>query len=83
MSWTQQAKESIKKAGLLDKDSDYEGLIGKALIELVEVFGKQGHSGFSATRVSSLFHQLVKCDGFFTEKEQEDAFQEWKKEQGY
>lgn len=59
MSWTENAKSEITRAGLLDKDSDYEGMIGTALIELVDMFGKQGHSGMSARLVAQLFTDLV------------------------
>ena len=77
MSWTKTAKESIKKAGLHDKDSDYDGMIGKALDELVDVFSKQGHSGMSAQWVSSLFRKLVKYGGFFSKKDEDKAMKEF------
>lgn len=53
------AKFELELAGLFDKDSDYKGMIGKAVMELMKVFSKQGHSGFSAPRVASLFKQLA------------------------
>ena len=40
MSWTTMAKQTIKDKGLLDKDSDYDGMIGKSLNELIDVFSK-------------------------------------------
>lgn len=52
-------------AGLFDKDSDYEGALGVAVQELLDVFHKQGHSGFSAQRVAYLFYTLIK-DGILT-----------------
>ncbi len=48
----------LKKAGLLDKDSDYGGMIGKAVLELMKVFASQGHSGMSAAYVRDLFNKL-------------------------
>lgn len=54
------AKEELSRAGLFDKDSDYNGLIGKAVMELVKCFSNQGHSGFSANWVLDLFNQLGK-----------------------
>jgi len=60
MSWDKWAIEEIKKAGLYDKDSDYGGLLGKALEELVKVFAKQGHSDYSASIVNQLFYRLVR-----------------------
>lgn len=53
------AKRELAAAGLFDKDSDYNGMIGKAVVELMEVFAKQGHSGCSASMVSDLFNRLA------------------------
>jgi len=64
-TWSETAIEEIKRVGLLDKDSDYAGILGNALIELVEVFAKQGHSGASAYRTAELFHRLVEHGGKF------------------
>jgi hypothetical protein len=52
------AKEELNRAGLFEEDSDYEGLIGKAVYELIEKFSEQGHSGFSAGWVRELFNKL-------------------------
>lgn len=60
MTETERGIRELKLAGLFDEDSDYGGMIGEAVKELLEVFGKQGHSGFSAQRVASIFHELVK-----------------------
>ena len=53
------ARRELEAAGLFDKDSDYNGMIGKAVVELMEVFAKQGHSGCSASIVSDLFNRLA------------------------
>lgn len=53
------AEYELKLAGLLDKDSDYDGMLGKAVLELVKVFAKQGHSGFSAKQTISLFKEVA------------------------
>jgi hypothetical protein len=53
------AKYELKKAGLFDKDSDYEGMIGEAVMELIEKFSEQGHSGMSASIVANIFAELV------------------------
>jgi len=58
MSLVKHAKMELKIAGLFDKDSDYNGMLGKAVLELVEVFSRQGHSGSSASMVSNLFDKL-------------------------
>ena len=54
------AKEELGRAGLFDKDSDYGGLIGDAVMELCKKFSEQDHSGFSAGMVLSLFETLAK-----------------------
>ena len=59
MSTTSHAKFELELAGFFDEDSDYGGAIGRAVMELMEVFQKQGHSGGSAPIVSSLFHKLA------------------------
>jgi len=60
MSVTEVAIEELKRAGLFDKDSDYGGMIGGAVEELLLVFQKQGHSGFSAQLTADLFRRLVR-----------------------
>lgn len=56
------AKEELKLAGFFDKDSDYNGMVGPAVMELIEVFGKQGHSGYSAGLVANLFSKLARFE---------------------
>lgn len=51
-------KEELDRAGLFDADSDYEGMIGTAVLELLDTFGKQGHSGMSAELTRELFTRL-------------------------
>lgn len=46
---TDYAKDELTRAGLFDKDSDYDGMLGTAALEIIEVFAKQGHSGMSAS----------------------------------
>lgn len=52
------AQRELELAGLFDKDADYGGATGAAVIELMEVFAKQGHSGGSAMLVRELFSKL-------------------------
>jgi hypothetical protein len=60
MSLVEFAKRELEKAKLFDKDGDfYGGMTGNAVMELIEVFAKQGHSGMSASIVRSLFNQLA------------------------
>ena len=53
------AEKELKLAGIHDKDADYGGMLYDAVMELVRVFSKQGHSGGSAGRVISLFKQVA------------------------
>lgn len=53
------AEKELKLAGLFDKDSDYDGMLGKAVLELVKVFAKQGHSGFSANLTLQIFNEVA------------------------
>ena len=54
------AKRELETAGLLSKDSDYGGLLGESVLEIVEVFAKQGHSGMSASVTVSLLEKLLR-----------------------
>ena len=65
MTETDRAINELNLAGMFDKDSDYDGGIGKCVKELLLLFGKQGHSGFSAGRVRDIFSTLA-CGGILT-----------------
>lgn len=54
------ARSELKRAGLFDSDSDYDGRLGVAVMELVHVFARQRHSGYSAGAVLSLFNTVGK-----------------------
>jgi len=53
------AKEEMKLAGLDSPDSDYGGMLYNAVLDLIKVFTKQGHSGMSANITVSLFKKLA------------------------
>ena len=55
MSLVEHAIKEMKAVGLYDADSDYDGMLGKAVEELVRVFAAQGHSGFSAHQTMKIF----------------------------
>lgn len=59
---TEHAKYELKKAGLYDGDSVYGGMIPKAVLEIIEVFANQGHSGGSAAIVISLVEKLMRYE---------------------
>lgn len=60
MTATEMCIKELEKAGLLSKDSDYDGMLGSAVKELLFVFQKQGHSGYSAQATASIFYKLIK-----------------------
>lgn len=59
MSLVEHAKRELKAAGFLDKDSDYGGMLGDAVLELIQKFADQGHSGASAAMTRQLFDKLA------------------------
>lgn len=52
----------LKRAGLFDKDSDYAGELGNAVMKLMKVFAEEGHSGFSAGMAISIFERLARFE---------------------
>lgn len=54
------ARSELDRAGLFDKDSDYDGMLGEAILELIEVFAEQGHSGTSACAAIDIINTLLK-----------------------
>ena len=53
------AYEWLDSRGLFDDDADYGGLLGEAILDLIKVFSKQGHSGFSAGLTREMFYRLL------------------------
>lgn len=59
MGLIEHAKIELEMSGLFNEDTDfYGGETGKAVLELIETFSKQGHSGMSAQIVTDIFHKL-------------------------
>lgn len=52
--------DELKRAGLFDKDSDYGGMLGDAVKELLLVIQNQGHSGASIQMTAAIFSRLIK-----------------------
>jgi hypothetical protein len=52
------ANTELKKHGMFDKDSDYDGMLGEGVLELVTTFANQGHSGYSAMLTREMFYKL-------------------------
>jgi hypothetical protein len=68
------AKKELELAGLFDPDSDYDGMLGTAVMELVTQFADQGHSGCSAAMTTDLFSRLASWENL---TELTDNPEEW------
>lgn len=53
------ARDELKRAGLYDADSDYNGMLAHAVLDLIKKFSSQEHSGASAVMTSELFRKLA------------------------
>lgn len=53
------ARDELTRAGLFDKDSDYGGMMGEAVMRIIELFAKEGHSGFSADMAIAIFAKVA------------------------
>lgn len=61
-NYTEWARKEIELAGLFGPKSDYDGMLGDALMALVEAFDGQGHSGMSASIVAHAFGKLMRWE---------------------
>lgn len=61
-SLVKHAQRELELAGLFDKDSDYNGMLGKAVLDLIKVFAKQNHSISSADQTLHIFNKLSKYE---------------------
>lgn len=59
---TDYAKSELTLAGLFNKDSDYDGMLGTAALDIVTLFASQGHSGMSASIVTELVTRLMQYE---------------------
>ena len=58
-NFVKHCEAELRMAGLFDKDSDYTGMIGKAVMRLAKVHAKEVHSGFSSSMVREIFYKLL------------------------
>lgn len=54
------ARRELEKSKLFSEGDFYGGMIGNAVMELIEVFSKQKHSGMSASAVIDIFKKLAR-----------------------
>lgn len=56
------AKDELTRAGMFNKDSDYGGMLGDAVMKMVKVFADEGHSGYSASMAVSVFERVARFE---------------------
>ena len=53
------AKEELKRIGMIDSGEPYNDLVAKAILDLIELFASQDHSGFTAPYTVNAFKRLA------------------------
>ena len=53
------AKEELRRIGMIDSGHPYNGAVSKAILDLLELFASQGHSGFTASYTVDVFKRLA------------------------
>ena len=53
------AKEELKRIGMVDSGEPYNDAVAKAILDLIELFASQGHSGFTAPYTVNAFKRLA------------------------
>jgi hypothetical protein len=56
---TDHARDELERVGMFESDADYGGALGHAVMELIETFDRQQHSGLSAAVTLELFRKLA------------------------
>ena len=59
MALVEYAESELRRAGFFDADSDYAGMVGPAVVEMVKQFAAEGHSGYSASLCLYLFKRVA------------------------
>lgn len=62
MNFEDFARDELTRAGLFDKDSDYGGMMGDAVMKMIRAFAEERHSGFSANMAVNIFSKLAKFE---------------------
>lgn len=61
-NFLEHARAWVKEKGLLDAGSDYDGMLGEAIVRMAETFSAEGHSGMSAMLARAYFDYI--CDAW-------------------
>lgn len=56
------AERELDLVGMGDPDADYDGMLKDAVLEIVRVFSRQGHSGMSASMVTAMAEKLLRYE---------------------
>jgi len=56
------AKSEMDIAGITAEGDGYDGMVRVAVLEIIQKFSEQGHSGFSAGMVTSLVQKLMRFE---------------------
>ena len=62
MSLKNHARAELERAGMFGPDSDYGGMMGDAVLKMIDVFADEGHSGMSAGLAVSIFEKLARYE---------------------
>ena len=54
------AKDELKRIGMIDSGDPYNEFATKAILDLIELFASQDHSGFTASYVINAFNRLAR-----------------------
>lgn len=55
-------EKELRLAGLFDTNSDYDGMLGPAVLSMVKTFSDEGHSGMSAGLAISIFEKVARFE---------------------
>lgn len=53
------AKDELKRIGMIDSGNDYNESVAKAILDLIELFSSQDHTGFTAPYTVGVFSRLA------------------------
>lgn len=59
MNLVDYAKEELNRIGMIDSGNPYNDGVAKAILDLIELFASQGHSGFTAPYTIGAFQRLA------------------------
>ena len=59
MSLVDYAKDELRRIGMIDSGEPYNDWATKAILDVIELFSSQDHSGFSASYVVNVFSRLA------------------------